>query len=52
MFKLSKRSINRMHGVHPDLIRVVNRAIEITQTDFTVLEGMRSHDPVKLRCFG
>jgi peptidoglycan L-alanyl-D-glutamate endopeptidase CwlK len=27
--------------VHPDLVRVVERAIEITTVDFTVLEGLR-----------
>ncbi|SFK92424.1 peptidoglycan L-alanyl-D-glutamate endopeptidase CwlK [Nitrosomonas aestuarii] len=44
MFELSKRSINRLHNVHPDLVMVVRRAIEITQADFTVLEGLRSPD--------
>ncbi|MDR4518951.1 MAG: M15 family metallopeptidase [Nitrosomonas sp.] len=44
MFHLGKRSKNRLNGVHPDLVRVVKRAIEITETDFTVLEGLRSLD--------
>lgn len=42
MFSLSKRSQSRLAGVHPDLVRVVRRAIEIAETDFTVLEGLRS----------
>lgn len=42
MFKLGSRSLMRLNGVHPDLVRVVKRAIEITEVDFTVLEGRRS----------
>ncbi len=41
-FILSQRSRGRLGGVHPDLVRVVERAIEITATDFTVLEGVRT----------
>lgn len=41
-FKLSKKSRERLIGVHPDLTRVVERAIELTEVDFTVLEGVRS----------
>ncbi len=42
MFKLGKRSIERLQGVHPDLVRVVERAIDLTTVDFTILEGLRS----------
>ena len=42
MFKLSQKSIARLSGVHQDLVDVVKRAIEITECDFTVLEGVRS----------
>lgn len=42
MFKLGKRSIERLQGVRPDLVRVVERAIDLTPVDFTVLEGLRS----------
>ena len=42
MFKLGKRSIERLQGIHPDLVRVVERAIDLTTVDFTVLEGLRS----------
>lgn len=42
MFKLSQKSIDRLSGVHQDLVDVVKRAIEITECDFTVLEGVRS----------
>lgn len=41
-FKLSARSLARLEGVHPDLVAVVKRAIEITPVDFVVLEGMRT----------
>lgn len=42
MFKLSARSLGRLVEVHPDLVRVVKRAIEISPVDFTVLEGRRT----------
>ncbi len=42
MFKLGKRSVERLQGVHPDLVKVVERAIEMSPVDFTVLEGLRS----------
>lgn len=42
MYKLSNKSKERLIGVHPDLVAVVNRAIEITQQDFTVFEGVRT----------
>jgi len=41
-FKLSSRSMGRLSGVHDDLFSVVERAIQITEVDFTVLEGLRS----------
>jgi len=41
-YNLSKKSQDRLAGVHPDLVKVVERAIEITEIDFAVLEGVRS----------
>lgn len=41
-FKLSNRSIERIETLHPDLEKVVRRAIELTEVDFTVLEGLRT----------
>ena len=41
-YHLSARSLRRLTGVHPDLKRVVLRAIKITRVDFTVLAGLRS----------
>ena len=46
-FKLGARSIERLQGVHPDLVRVVHRAITLTPVDFTVLEGLRSPERQK-----
>lgn len=40
-FKLSKRSLDNLACVHVDLVRVVKRAIEITDIDFVVIEGWR-----------
>jgi peptidoglycan L-alanyl-D-glutamate endopeptidase CwlK len=42
MFKLSQRSEDRLTGVHPDLVRVVRRALELSEVDFSVIEGVRS----------
>ena len=41
-YNLGSRSLQNLSGVHPDLVAVVKRAIEITEQDFTVLEGIRS----------
>ena len=41
-FKLSNRSKNKLEGVHPDMVAVVERAIELTKVDFGVTYGVRS----------
>lgn len=41
-YTLSQRSLGKLKGVHLDLSRVVQRAIQITDTDFMVTEGLRS----------
>jgi peptidoglycan LD-endopeptidase CwlK len=41
-FQLSDRSRSRLADVHPDLVRVVERAIRGSEVDFVVLEGLRS----------
>lgn len=41
-FRLSTRSRDRMKGVHPDLVRIVERAIQLTPVDFMVTEGLRT----------
>ncbi len=42
MFILGKRSRKNLVGVHEDLVIVVERAIELTDQDFTVIEGIRN----------
>lgn len=41
-FKLGKTSLARLKGVDETLVNVVKRAIEISEVDFTVLEGLRT----------
>lgn len=43
-FKLSQRSLDRLDGVDSDLVAVVKRAIELTDVDFGVTEGLRSEE--------
>lgn len=41
-YNLSSASRAKLGGVHPDLVRVVERAITLTAVDFRVLEGLRT----------
>lgn len=41
-FVLGAQSRARLAGVHPDLVRVVERAIQISPVDFRVIEGVRT----------
>lgn len=41
-FQLSQRSLDRLLGVHPDLVRVVRAAAEASPMPFVVLEGLRT----------
>jgi len=36
--------MQNLSGVHPDLVAVVKRAIETTEQDFSVIEGVRNID--------
>lgn len=47
MFTLSKKSLQRLDGVHPDLVAVVKQAIEISTVDFAILEGVRTPERQK-----
>lgn len=38
----SARSRKNLQGVHPDLIRICERALELSPMDFTVVEGLRA----------
>lgn len=41
-FDLTPRDIERLKGVHPDLMRVVRRAAQLSPVEFRVLEGVRT----------
>mgnify|MGYP003132163768 FL=1 len=41
-FKLSARSLSKLEGVHPKLVETVKLAIQITETDFGVIYGVRT----------
>lgn len=43
-WKLSKRSKERLIGVHPDLVRVVHRALQLSPIDFGITEGLRTKE--------
>tara|TARA_Y100001956_G_scaffold81684_1_gene99992 strand:- start:1020 stop:1415 length:396 start_codon:yes stop_codon:yes gene_type:complete len=46
-WKLSKSSENKLKGVHPDLVRVVKRALTISPYDFGITEGERTLETQK-----
>ena len=41
-FRFSTRSKRNLEGLHPDLIAVAHRALELSPLDFVVTEGLRS----------
>ena len=41
-FKLSQRSLDKLEGVHPDMVKCVKSAIEWTKVDFGVICGLRT----------
>lgn len=44
MFKFGAKSLERLKGVHPDLVKVVTRALELSSVDFSVSEGLRTKE--------
>ena len=46
-FSLSSRSRGKLEGVHPDMVAVVERAIELTKVDFGVTYGVRTLEEQK-----
>lgn len=40
--KFSQRSLNNLAGVHPDLVRCAELALQASACDFTVIEGLRT----------
>ena len=43
-YQLSQRSLDRLKGVDERLVKVVKRAIQLSNIDFMVLEGVRSKE--------
>lgn len=41
-WELSQRSLDRLKGVDSNLVKVVKRAIEVSEYDFMVVEGLRT----------
>ncbi len=41
-FTFGPRSEGELVGVHPDLVKVTRRALEVTQIDFAVIDGVRT----------
>ncbi len=46
-FSLSSRSRGKLEGVNPDMVAVVERAIELTKVDFGVTYGVRTLEEQK-----
>ena len=44
MRSYSQRSLTSLSGIHPDLRRVIDRALKDSPLDFAVLEGLRTKD--------
>lgn len=40
--KWSERSLGNLSGIHPDLRRVIDRALQTSPLDFIVIEGLRT----------
>ena len=43
-FLFSSRSLRNLEGVHPDLVAVARRALQVTEIDFLVTEGLRTRE--------
>lgn len=41
-YKLSSKSKSRLEGVHPDLIKVVERTLDLSPYDFGITQGVRT----------
>lgn len=48
MFKWSKRSLTNMKGIHPDLRKVADRALELSAIDFIIVCGLRTMEEQKV----
>jgi len=41
-FNFSKKSLNRLQGVHPDLVRLCKEVIKVSPIDFGIAQGVRT----------
>ena len=41
-FKWSARSLRELKGIHPDLRKVTDRALELSPVDFVIIDGLRT----------
>lgn len=46
-WKYSSRSLKNLNGIHPDLRRVIDRALQDSPLDFVVIEGLRTKERQK-----
>ena len=46
-FALGQRSKERLSGVHPDLVKVIEEAIKESPLDFSITEGLRTKERQK-----
>ena len=44
LFKFSKRSLDALQGVRPELILVASRALSYSTVDFAITEGLRTKE--------
>ena len=42
MYRLGRQSLNNLNRVNTNLVKVIKRAIELTEVDFSVIEGLRT----------
>ena len=47
MYQLSQRSLDKLDGVDERLVKIVCRAIELTDIDFGVIQGLRTEEEQK-----
>lgn len=45
--KYSARSLKNLNGIHPDLRRAIDRALQDSELDFVVIEGLRTKERQK-----
>ena len=43
-FNFGERSLRNLRGVHPDLVAVARKALELSSVDFVVTEGLRTKE--------